>query len=158
MTISETVRRAWYSTTTGEVSLGLVTIDHDDLAEPLRFVGNTSDVISRSNIYVAAPFVGHYPPQGGTGEPTMTLEVENIDRSISDLLALATGKEVEFTYEVVLASAPNTVVMGPFTLPLRSSETGISSVRLTLGGIDPLLSRKWPLPVFTTAEFAGLTR
>lgn len=156
MPVSQTVRRALQAPATAEVVLFLLTVSHPNLSVPLRFVGNTSDVTSRGNHYVAAGFQALPPSQVEEGEPTASVEFQNIDRGVEEKLAALSG-EPTFTLELVLASALDTVFAGPYALPLGSAETSTNSIRLTLGGADPLLSKQFPRHRFSTEAFPGLS-
>jgi hypothetical protein len=156
MPMSATARRALQAPATAEVVLFLLTIEHSQLSNPLRFVGNTANVTSRGNTYVAAGFAAQPPSQVEEGEPTASIEIKNIDRAVEQTLALLTG-EPTFTIELVLASALDTLIAGPYELPLGASETSSNSIRLTLGGADPLLSRQFPRPRFSSEMLPGLS-
>lgn len=156
MPISATARRAMQAPSTTEVLLDLLEITHPDLATPIRLVNNTSDITSSSNVYAASAFSLQMPSQIPDGEPTAAIEIQNVDRQVE--LALATLiSEPVFTVKVVLASAPSTVVLGPYALPLATSETSRNTIRLTLGGADPLLLKQFPRVRFSTERFPGLS-
>lgn len=157
MAISETARRAVQAVNTAEVYLDLLTIDHPDLGgNPIRLVNNAVDVRSRSNTYAASAFSLTWPSQAPDGAPTAAIEVENISRAIEETLATLISEPV-FTAEAVLASAPDTVVFGPWALPLAGAETSRNSIRLTLGGADPLLLKQFPRARFSSEQFPGLS-
>jgi Domain of unknown function (DUF1833) len=155
MPISETARRAAYARTTSEVMVDLITFEHEDLVDPLRFANNTSSITSRGDLYVAAPFRAMLPSQVDAGDPVVTIEVQNVDRVLEEALAGLTS-EPDVTVECVYASSPDDVVLGPYKLPLRSSETSMNTIRLTLGGSDPLLSKTFPRARFNQADWPGL--
>ena len=56
-TLSQAARQAINAEATEQVFLLLLTIDHEDLAEPIRVVNNTETITSRGELYVAYPFV-----------------------------------------------------------------------------------------------------
>jgi hypothetical protein len=58
---------------------------------------------------------------------------------------------------VVLASDPDVVQIGPYKLPMRSSQSSMNELRITLGGADPMLTRRFPGRVFDQANFPGLS-
>jgi hypothetical protein len=157
MPLSPEARRAIQAPATSEVLLDLLTITHPDLTGgPLRFVNNPVNVISRGNRFIASAFAAQAPSQVEEGEPTAAIEIQNIDRAIEQKLAGLTG-EPTFTLEIVLASAPNLVVLGPFELPLASVDTSASTIRLTLGGANPLLTKLFPRARFNSQDFPGLS-
>jgi uncharacterized protein DUF1833 len=156
MALSATARRAIQAPATTEVLLDLLTITHPSLPNPLRFVNNPTNVTSRGFTYVASTFQAQAPSQVEEGEPTAAIEIQNIDRAVEQSLAGLTG-EPTFTLEVVLASAPDTVLMGPAALPLAIAETSSQTIRLQLGSADPLLAKLFPRNRFSTERFPGLS-
>ena len=150
------LRAARSRTGGGEVFLDLMTITHPTLSTPIRLVNNTKDVVSRGNTFVRSAFNFTPPAQVEEGEPTATIEIENVSRIIEEILSGLTS-EPTFTGEVVLARSPDTVQLGPFILPLASSELTQNSIRLTLGFANPLLLRVFPSVRYNSADFPGLS-
>lgn len=94
--------------TSGDPLLILLTITHMDLAEPLRFVRNHVDIVSRDWTFTAFPFEFVPPGQGEDGATPARIVIDNIDRRIVETLrALATPPAV--LAEIVLGSDPDTV-------------------------------------------------
>lgn len=150
------LRAARSRTGGGQVFLDLMTITHPTLGTPIRLVNNTKDIVSRGNTFTRSAFNFTPPAQVEDGEPTASIEIENVSRIIEEVLAGLTS-EPTFTGEVVLASSPDTVQLGPFVLPLSSAELTQNSIRLTLGFANPLLMRVFPNVRYNSGDFPGLS-
>src|SRR5687767_14351631 len=155
MPLSVTARRAMFARESTEVFVGLLRITHPTLSQPLRFANSREDFPSRGNIYDGTSFDARLPPQVDGAEPIVEIVVQNVDRLVDAALAVLVSEPI-FVYEMVLASEPDTVVVGPYRLPLRSSETRMGTLTLTLGGSDPMLSRAFPRIRYSQADFPGL--
>lgn len=93
---------------TGEVFLILLTITHDDLAEPIRVVCNTENVTSRASVFLATYFEVELPADDGESVSSARLSFDNVDRAIVQAIrSIATAPDV--LMEIVLASQPDTV-------------------------------------------------
>ena len=150
------LRAARSRTGGGQVFIDLMTITHPTLSNPIRLVNNTKDVVSRGHTFIRSAFNFTPPAQVEDGEPTATIEIENVSRVIEEVLAGLTS-EPTFTGETVLASSPDSVQWGPWVLPLSSAELTQNSIRLTLGFANPLLMRMYPNARYNSADFPGLS-
>jgi hypothetical protein len=154
--LSELARRAVLAPSTDQVFLDLLTITHPALSSPIRLVNNTSNVNSRGHTFFASAFKFTPPSQVAEGEPNATVEIQNINRVIEEVLAGLTT-EPTFTGEIVLATAPDVVQFGPWDLPLASAELTGTSIRLSLGYSNPLLMRNFPNARYNSKWFPGLS-
>lgn len=92
----------------GDPFLFLLTVDHEDLAEPMRFVRNTVDIVSRSETYAAFPFDVVLPGDGENGVRPARISIDNVDqRIVQTIRAIATAPTM--TIELVKGSDPDTV-------------------------------------------------
>ena len=88
--------------------LALLTIYHDDLPEPMRFVRDQVDLVSRGQTFTAYAFDIARPGDGGQGANPARLRIDNLDqRIIQTIRALPTPPR--FLLETVAASAPDRV-------------------------------------------------
>lgn len=91
-----------------DVFLFLVTINHADLDEPLRFVWNTEPITSRGNPYIPLRMEVDPPEQLEDRPPRAALRLGDVDRVIlAELRAMLDPPTV--TIELILASKPNVV-------------------------------------------------
>jgi hypothetical protein len=119
-----------FAANTDEVWLLLVTIQHPTLATPLRFVNNLQSVTSRGNLFVAFPFEIELPGQDPESMGEARIKLDNIDRSIVSTLRGMTEPPT-VTFEIILASQPDTVEASFEGLTLRNS----THDALTVSGI-----------------------
>src|SRR5579885_2175455 len=80
--LSLAARQAVNAQETGEVFLLLLTLDHDELAAPIRVVNNTVDIVSRGNTYIAYPFQLELPAEDADQISSVRLSIDNVDRTI----------------------------------------------------------------------------
>lgn len=155
-TLSDTARRAISSQETDEIFLVIAKIDHSTFDAPLLFVNNLEDIIRDDGTYIGYPFSITLPILGEDNLPTITLNIDNVDKRISIALqSLQTAPSVDIS--VVLASAPNTVEAGPFECLLRHVEVPlIGGVVTATLNFEDLLNEPFPSGSFTPATAPGL--
>lgn len=159
MTISAAARAALYRQETDEVLLCLVTISHADLPATLRFVNNTVDIVSRGETYKGYPFEVALPDEDPDHPPAVeiTIDAVSTDDPALDPVAIVRSLSTApvFTFEVVLASTPDTVEVGAGEIDLVSVDydalvlTGRLEYQNTLG--EPFASHS-----FSPSLFPGL--
>lgn len=152
-TLSQRALESAFAAQTDEVWLMLVTIEHPSIAEPLRFVNNYESVTSRGEVYVAFPFEVELPGEDAENPGEARLRIDNVDRQIVDTIRTITSPP-SVTFEVVLASQPNTVEASFSGLTLRQVEYDALVVTGTLRFEDIVTE---PLSVqMTPARFPGM--
>jgi hypothetical protein len=105
---SQPFQESAFAEATGEVWLVLLTIEHADLAEPLRFVNNTENITSNGDAFLAFPFDYVAPDEGNEGAGIGRIRIDNVDRQIAQTIReLQTAPTV--TVQIVLASDPDTI-------------------------------------------------
>ena len=148
---SAAARAALYAAQTGKVFLHLLTIDHDDMPAPVRFVDDLVDITSRGNLYTAFPFRALLPADVDGELPQLDLVVDNVTRDLVDeIRSIATPAEV--TLEVVIADTPDTVEAGPFNLEVVRATYNAREIRLSLAS-ESLLTEPYPVRLFTPSDF-----
>ena len=106
--VSSIFRSAVFSQETDEVFLLLLTIDHDDLAEPIRVSSDAVDTVSRGNTFVAYAFDLTLADDTDDGPQQMRISIDNVDRMIVEAVREISSPP-DVTVEVVLHSDPDTV-------------------------------------------------
>lgn len=115
--VSDTLKEAVFSQQTDEAFIRLLTIDGEDIPQPIRVasdpmellpVAGVRGVISRSNEYIYLPMEIILPQQDDTGVSRARISIDNIDRRIVEG-ARNTTKSMSVTIEIVLSSDPDTV-------------------------------------------------
>jgi hypothetical protein len=140
---------------TAAVFLMLLTIDHPELAEPIRLVYNTEDVTSRGVVYHRYNFridLQDEKDDGAISEAKLT--VEAIDQTIIQAIrTISTAPSVMF--ELVLASDPDTVEVGPFSYDVKSVNYNVQYVTMNLEFRD-VMNDEFPGLSFTPENTPGL--
>jgi len=163
--ISAAFREALYAERTGETVAILVTITHEDLAEPLRFssdVGSlltedprTYGIVSRGFIFGYFPIEElRLPEEGEDAVPAINLTMTNVGRDMVSLLR-STSTPAKVTLEVVLVSNPDQVEVSFPNFDLLNATYDAQIVTLTLG-IDALTNQTYPAHSFTPSYFPAL--
>lgn len=155
-------RREMFASASGVVWRLLVTIDHPQLAAPIRVVndvvaadpeGNRT-VASRGATFVCYPFDIDLPGDDAESVARTTIQIDNVDREIIDnLRAISTPCAV--TLEVVTAQEPDDVQAGPFELSLVAAEYDA----LTISGdltVEDWLSAPFPADRYSPNDYPAL--
>jgi len=147
-------RQAVNAQETNEVFLLLLTLDHEDLAEPIRVVNNTEDVTSRGMTFVAYPFEIALPDEDPESVARVSLRIDNVDREIVRNLR-AIQAPLSVALEVVMASSPDTVEAGPFNMTLVAAEYDALTVTGELA-FEDVLNEPFPGQSYVPSEYPGL--
>lgn len=151
--LSATALQAIHAQETGEVFVLLLTIAHASLTPSLYFAGNSENVVRGGNTFLPWPFQISLPPESDDQIPTVQLKIDNIDRRILEGIRMLTSPPT-ITLEVVLASSPNTLEAGPFTMTLRNIEYDALVITGALTYED-VLNEPWPQFRITPNLFPG---
>jgi hypothetical protein len=154
MPLDSAALRAINAQSTGEVFLVLLILSHPAMDQALFFVNNYADVVSNGITYVAWPFDMPMPETGGDTLPSITLTIDNIDRRIGEAIQNI-NTPIDVTLQVVLASNPNVVELGPLSLRMRSVDVSLTTITGTLVYED-LLNEPFPYETYTPATAPGL--
>ena len=152
--LSTAFKTAIYKQQTGETFLLLLEIDHDDLDTPLRFVNNTEDVTSNSDTYTAFPFELNLPSDREDQLPTVTLAIDNIDRTIIDTVRDISSPPTA-SVSVIMASDPDTVEAGPYDFTIKNVNYTAEVVTCELA-FEDILNEAFPGDSFTPNYFTSL--
>lgn len=152
--ITVTARQAVHAAETGEAFLVLLTIDHADLAAPIRVSSDGVDTVSRGETFAAFPFRLTLPEDSDDRPPRARLQIDNVDRQIVQALRQVSGPP-SVLMEIVLASDPETVeaAFPDFTLQSAQYDALVVSGEL---GLESFLREPFPAQRFTPAGFPGL--
>lgn len=165
MTISNTFKQAAYAQETDEVFVVLVTLDSEELTEPIRICSDPKEkfddlgdeiygISSNGDRYIFIPFDIWLPRDDRTGTVSAKLSIENLDRRIIET-ARSVTRPVSVRMQCVLASDPDTIELDFDNFQLSNVKYDVMSVDgdLTLNywGLEP-----FPSNTFTPANFPGL--
>jgi hypothetical protein len=163
-------RQAAYAPETGRVIIALITIDHPELATPIRIStdptarltgeGYTDDTdvvygtVSRSNTFVFLPVKIGLPNDTDEGPGEMTLEIDNIHRQYTATIrTITTPPTVQV--ELVLDNALDTVEAQWPEFLLTDIKYNATVITGTLK-LETLEREPFPAGSFSPAYFGGL--
>lgn len=155
-TLSPTAAQAILARETAEVFLCCLTITGDGL-DTLRAVNNTEPVVRTGGTYRPYPFQVMLPEDTDSANLTVTLKVDNIDRQVTRALREFQGVP-KVTLEVILASSPNTVEIGPLEFALLATDYDSVVITATLGYEEDFLNQAVPSQTYNPTNSPGIFR
>lgn len=132
-----------------------LTINHPSFTDPIRLAYNTESVMRTAGEFKPYPFQINLPSQVEDEPPSMTLTVDNTDLEVNDAIRTITGQPT-VTFDVVLASSPNTVEAGPFVMGLQNAQADAQTITGTLGYEIDLFSQLVPSNQYLPTSSPGL--
>jgi hypothetical protein len=152
--VTSVLKGAAFAQETDQVFLILLEINHSSLAAPIRAVNNQVNIESNGDTYIGFPFDITLPQDFEDALPSVTLTICNVDRSIVYAIRTLTGPPT-VTISVILASDPDTIEAGPFSMTLREASYDSMVVSGMIMAED-VLNEPYPADDFTPANFRGL--
>lgn len=140
---------------TSEVFLPCLQINHPSFVNPIRLVYNTTTVTRADGDYLPYAFQINLPSQHDTGLPQVTLTVDNTDLDVNDAIRTLTGLP-SVTMDVVLASSPDTIEVGPFNYSLQGVTANADTIQGTLGFEEDIFAQNVPGQSYLPNNSAGL--
>jgi hypothetical protein len=160
-TLSATIQCGMLAQQTGVIGLQILTIEHDDLAAPIRLVNNREDISVNGTVFTACQFHINAPEEKEEGLPRAQIVIDNTDQFLTPTIRSLSG-EFTATYQIVsptdlTASPPefDTVEVSMLPFDLTSVEYDDVSVRGNLSYED-VLDRQFPEMTYTPNRFKGL--
>lgn len=130
-TLSDPAVESLMGEDTDEVWLALVTIDHEDLEEPIRVVNNVVDIESNGETFIGCPFDLELLSETPDGPGVATLSIDNVDKQIIEAVRSIQGPP-SVTTQVILASDPDTIELEVGDLTMRNVTADVAKVQGTL--------------------------
>lgn len=113
--------------------LELLTITGAGIAEPVRLVNDTRDLLSQGETFQALPFELVLPKDAAKETPRAQLRMDNVGRELTqELEALPPGAELTMVIQIVYRATPD-VIEYEFKAPLSNVRTNLFSVTATVG-------------------------
>ena len=125
------LRQSAFNVETSDVWLALVTISHSGLAEPIRRVPNTADIVQGGRTFIGADMTVVLPRDTDDGLLRGSITVDNTDQGINRLLGLESAPDVAI--EVVRADAPGTAEVSFPSLQVTEADDTGEAVVLQVG-------------------------
>lgn len=153
--VSNNALQAALSGWTSEVFLECITINHASMGSPLRLVNDRQDLVRSAGTFTAFPFEVRLHAQADDRITEGELVADNTDRRIVQALRSLTGSRPTVMYEVVLASSPNTVEVGPITYEALAFRATLADVTLTIAFAFSILNDAYPKDYFAPWNASG---
>lgn len=126
---------------TDEVPLMCITISHSSFAAPYYLVFDTQPLQRAIAEFEPFAFQLTLAPESEDALPQVQMTIDNIDRKIlTAIRTIPAGERVSMSMEVVLASQPDTVEVGPVDYKFLSIDFDQAQITGTLGFDDDLLN------------------
>lgn len=139
---------------TSEAILVLLTINHDDLSEPIRITSDAVPTISNGNTFVVYPYKVTLPDDPENGFSSGRLEIDNVHRDIVVAIRqISTSPTV--TIQIVLGSDPDTVEVEIDGFQMDNIKHDVFTVRSDLV-MDNYMHEPFPGNRFVPSFFPGL--
>lgn len=152
-TLSTVAYQALSVQQTGEAFHFLLTIENS-AGPPLRLTDNTTDVVSRSQTFIAYPFALELPSDAAGRISEARIAIDNVSRALVDEIRNL-AEPLVLTIEVVASSTPDTVEFEARDYTLKN----ITYDALTISGTltqENYLSELYPKDILSGALFPGL--
>ena len=141
---------------TDQIPLVLLAINHSDLAAPIRVVNNGANITSNGVLFVAFPFEVTLPDDEESTLATVTLTIDNVDRTIVTAVRSMSNDELATCeMDVILAATPNTVEAGPFNFSIKQISYDASKVTAEMA-FEDILNEIYPKDDFNPNDYPGM--
>lgn len=155
--VSTTALQAMLAQDSAEVMLPFVKIEHPSFASPIRLTVNAEAITRSDGDYMPYGFRINLPKQADDETPQMQMEVDNVDLAVNDAIRGITGAPT-VTFDVALASSPDTPEAGPFVMDLQNATANAQSITGTLGYEQGLFDQEVPGQRYQPTNSPGLYR
>lgn len=108
MNVTSTFKLEAFKSVTGTVFLVLLTIDHADLASPIRIVNDNKEIVSNGNTFVAFPFDIQLPSSIEGSPPQSRIQIDNTTREIAQAIRSITSA-ASVVIQIIRADDPDTI-------------------------------------------------
>lgn len=153
MTVSNQLRAdAWAPES--DLYLVLLTIDHPDLADPIRVVNNTENITSNAVEYIGFPFEISLPESPENSPPRAELKISNVSREIGQAIR-SVGSPPVVDIAVIRQQTPDVVEAFHGGMKLTGVTYNVQTVSGQLVRED-FVSEPYPSITYSPAEFPGL--
>lgn len=110
--LSTKLRRQLFNPYRDEVIRALITLEHDDFPEPLRFVSGDprelASLTSNGNVFQTFPFNFSILTES-EGQPEAFLSIANVDDRIGSTVLELSSVNIKLTIQLVLTDTPDTI-------------------------------------------------
>ena len=153
--ISAAAMQAVLAQNTPDVFTPCLSINHPTFANPIRLAFNTEVLHRAAGDYMPYAFQIDLPNQHDDSLPQVKLTVDNVDLQVNDAIRTLQGPPT-VTMDVVMASSPDTVEIGPFNYSLQSATANADTIQGVLGFEEDIFSQSCPGQTYTPISSPGL--
>jgi hypothetical protein len=139
---------------TGAAWWFLTEIAHAELAQPYRFVNNTTDVTALGQTWTAFPFDITLAVDDGQTNPSVEVRFDNVDRRLIDVVR-GLPSAPAFSLYLVLSTQPDVVEMSLTDMQMIDISFDMRSVSARLVSGD-LLNAPYPADSYTPDQFPAV--
>lgn len=153
MTISDSLKQdAWNSESS--LPLVLLTIEHDDLPDPILVVNNKENITSNGDEYIGYPFEIFPPDSNDSAPPTAKLKIDNVSREIGQAIRQISTPPL-VTIKIIRPETPDIVEMQFPGMRLKNIDYDALTVEGTLE-FEDLTREPFPAQTFSPANYRGI--
>lgn len=153
--LSPTAAQSIIAQSTEEIWICALKISHPSM-DTVRIVNDTEPMQRADGEYLPWSFECVLPDDDDSSNPTVTLTIDNVDREVSSKLRSITGEPPTCRFEVILASQPDEVEIGPFDFTVLEGASDLISLQLKLGYEEDFLNQAVPAQKYTPTNSSGL--
>ena len=153
MTVSAAAKREIHKFQQPDPALILITLTHPDWADDLYFVENDTNIISNAVTFVASD-VQIVLPSASEIAGRGTLAIDNVDTELGLLVLAVSEPPISVKAELILASAPDTIIQTWPALEFKSIQFNESLLAGELSQED-YERELWPPRVMNVIDFPG---
>jgi len=147
--LPESVQRQLRAGYLEDVALVCFTIDHSNLPDPIRLVGDRDDLDRSAGTFQAFPFSFKLGNQTDSEIPFGEISATNVSGDIVAALRTCTGGErPTLKYECVFDTAPNDVVHGPLNFVIVGADADLDAVSIQFALDYEFLNSAFPKDIF----------
>jgi Domain of unknown function (DUF1833) len=152
--VSATALQAMLARETDQVFLVCMRLSHASFTT-VRIVNNTETVVRVDGNYMPFPFHIVLPQETDEQVPQITVQFDNIDSMITNLVRELQGRPLA-SFDVVLASSPDTVEAGPFNFSILNVSYDANNISCVLGFEEDILNQAIPKGNYNPSNSPGL--
>lgn len=134
--------------------LTLITLTHPSFGQPVRYVNNTENIISRGDTFLAFPVKITLPVDDGESAREVSIEFDNVSLDLLDEIRQVTTP-IDVKLEMVLASIPDDVQMSLEELKIGNVQYDSQKISARLF-MDDFLSSGLTSESYTPTVFPGM--
>lgn len=153
MAVSTAFKESAYQQQRTDIVVPLLTIDHADLASPIRVCYNNEDITSNGNNFVGTYFNITLPSDNPDIGPKAQLEIDNVSQEIV-IAARSISSPASVDIQIVRSTAPDVIEVEYSGLELKNVSYDVSKVSGELT-FESFLEEPYPYARFDPARFPG---